>query len=141
MIEPRTVLIRPTESEVRRRGLVLLAAGMEHRHVGRTSDHLLHQARLPIPALPAISITHPLPSLAGALDHVEHRLELDLTADEHCLGGAPSLVPVTSPTMDARTGSDFPFAANASIGVASKVVRERSNTISVERICPAPPCS
>ena len=43
---------------------------------------------------------------------------------------------MTSPTTDARTGSAFPFAANASIGVASNVVRERSNTISVERIWP-----
>ena len=44
---------------------------------------------------------------------------------------------MAGPTMDALTGSDLPFAANGAIGVASKIVRDRLRTISVDRIWPA----
>ena len=54
-----------------------------------------------------------------------------------CPPWCDALTPMAGPTMDALTGSDLPLAANGGIGVASKMVRDRSSTISVDRIWPA----
>ena len=48
-----------------------------------------------------------------------------------------SRLPSRAPTSEACTSSAFPFARNGSSGVVAKVVRDRSSTGAVARICPA----
>ena len=90
----------------------------------------------PSPGPPEISTIQPDDSLAStttwdsvASSRSRPTSGASVIADTRC--------PTTEPTTEARIGSVFPLAANGSIGVVVKAVRERSSTISVERICPA----
>ncbi len=91
---------------------------------------------LPTPGSPEISTVQPVPNRTCS----SKPAMVASSVSRPTSGSWPRsacLTPIGWPRIDARTGSDLPLAANGGIGVASKMVREWSRTMSVARIWPA----
>ena len=88
------------------------------------------------PPAPLISTTEPLPDRSSSRTACSAASSASRPTKRR-LGDALAAPAVIEPTIEAVTGSAFPLARNGSIGVVAKVVRDRSSTLSVDRICPA----
>ncbi len=107
--------------------------------IGRKSVALAMAASmsrlLPVPAPPAISTMAPRPARAPSMT-----LRRTPSSASRPTSAMPpwcdSFARIARPTMDALTGSALPFVWKGGMGVVSKTVRERSRTISVDRIWP-----
>ena len=127
------------ECEVRRRGLVLLAARLQDGDVGAPVDELLTSRDLPIPGSPLISTIQPFPARTSSSTARSAASSASRPISGVSASRSPRAADDRADDRGPERGSAFPFARNGSIGVVSNVVRDRSSTISVERICPARP--